>query len=641
MGKPGESGCLAFLEGIRTVQTRPPVGQSGARLSRVLRFAVLFSILTNWNFGFVAGAADVLPDIPAGTLQVKLTLVASNLHHAVDGTTQINPTATSTDGSGRLFITTLGGVIRIVNPQGALLATPYLNTTRDPATGSPDPRAFNVSFRHGQTSLAFHPQFHQRGKPGFGKFYTILDQNLNSGTADFLPFYQDSSSPPTPFDQVLMEWTAANPDADVFSGTRREIFRIRQPKDDHNANQLLFGPDGYLYMDVADGGNVRDNQLPPNPGLDGTSAHSQNRSVIFGKIIRLDPLHPSLTPGSGDLVSANGNYRIPISNPFAVDGNTNTLAEIYAYGHRNTYGLSFDPVNCHLYSGEVGQVTIEEVNRILPGGNYGWNLKEGGFVYNEASQANVLTDTNGQFALARGLTDPILQYDHGDGQSIVGGGVYRGRAIPALYGKYIFGDLQGKRVGGVLQGARLFYGNLTNGGIFELLLSPDSAPLPKLIYSVQTDEDGEYYITGGPSSFTNGVVLKIGAPGGPASYANWATALLPAGQQNPGDRPFGDGIPNLMRFAFAIPPNALCKPPANPLRFSLQSSRVATIAYRASAPGVIYRPQWSSDLVTWNTATNGALLGGQVISVTNQGPEFRVTFPATQRLFTRVQVELQ
>ncbi len=609
-------------------------------LVRYRKCTAILLTLSAGYFGAPLFAADVLPDIPAGTLQVKLTLVATNLHNVSDGTTQINPSSSAIDGSGRLFVTTLGGVIRVVDPTGFLLPTPYLNTTRDPVTGLADPRAFNVQFRHGQTSLAFHPQFHQRGQPGFGKFYTILDQTLNSGPADFLPFYQDSSSPPTPFDQVLMEWTTTDPDASVFSGTQREVFRIRQPKDDHNASRLLFGPDGYLYMDVADGGNVRANQLPPNPGLDGTSAHSQNRSVIFGKILRLDPLPPALTPGSADLVSANGKYRIPIANPFAADGNTNTLAEIYSYGHRTSYGMSFDPVDCNLYSGEVGQATVEEVNRILPGGNYGWNLKEGGFLYNEANQANVLIDTNGQFALAHGLTDPVFQYDHGDGQSVVGGGVYRGRAMPAHYGKYVFGDLQGKRVAGVLTGARLFYGNLTNGNIFEFILSPDSAPLPALIYSIEADEDGEYYLTGGNSSFTSGVVLKIGAPGGPASYANWATALLPPGQQAPGDIPFADGIVNLIRFAFAIPPSTLCQPVANPLRLTLQPSGVATMDYRASAPGVIYRPQWSSDLILWNTATNGALLGGQPITVTNQGPEFRITFPATQRLFTRVQVEL-
>ncbi|MEO7675329.1 MAG: PQQ-dependent sugar dehydrogenase [Verrucomicrobiota bacterium] len=585
-------------------------------------------------------ANDVLPDIPAGTNQVKLTVVATNLHNVSDGTTQVNPTSLSTDGSGRMFVTTLGGVIRLVDPTGTVLAAPYLNTTKDPAMGQPDPRSFNVPFRHGLTSLAFHPQFYQPGTPGFCKFYTILDQQLNSGTPDFVPIYQDSSSPPTPFDQVLVEWIASDPQAAVFAGTRREIFRIRQPKDDHNANRLIFGPDGYLYMDVADGGNVRANQLPPNPGQDGTSAHSQNLRAIFGKIIRIDPLHPSLTPVSADLVSSNGNYRIPASNPFAADGNPNTLAEIYSYGHRNTYGMRFDPVTCDLYTGEVGQVTVEEVNRIRPGRNYGWNLKEGAFLYNEADQGNVLTDTNGAFALAHGLTDPLLQYDHGDGQSAVGGGVYRGRAIPSLYGRYVFGDLQGKRVGGVLTGGRLFHASLTNRVIQEFLLSPDSAPLPNLIYDVATDDDGEQYVLGGSSDFSNGVLLKVGSPTGPASFADWAAALLPAGQRGAGDRPFGDGIANLVRFAFNIPPSPLIKPIANPLRLTLQPAGGSTLAYRASAPGVIYRPQWSEDLIVWHEAVNGSLLGGQAISVTNSGPEFRVTFPPASRLFARVTVAL-
>lgn len=598
-------------------------------------------MVSAWGFAAPLFAVNVLPDIPAGTLQVKLTLVATNLHDVSDDTTQINPTFTTGDGSGRLFVTTLGGVIRVLNAQGELLAVPYLNTTRDPATGLPDTNTFNVQFRHGLTSLAFHPQFHQRGQPGFGKFYTILDQTLDSGTPDFLPFYQDSSSPPTPFDQVLMEWTTADPDADGFTGTRREIFRIRQPKDDHNANRLLFGPDSYLYMDVADGGNVRQNQLPPNPGLDGTSAHAQNKSVIFGKIIRIDPLHPSLTPGSADLVAANGKYRIPASNPFAADGDTNTLAEIYSYGHRNTYGFSFDPITCNLYSGEVGQATVEEVNRIVPGGNYGWNLKEGAFLYNEADQNNVITDTNGLFAIAHGLTDPIFQYDHGDGRSVVGGGIYRGRALPELYGKYIFADLQGRTIAGNVIGGRLFYGPPADGAVFEFLLSSNSAPLPLYIYSVEADADGEYYITGGSGSFNSGVLLKIEATTGPASFTNWVANLFPVGKQGPADHPFADGIPNLVRYAFAIPPGPLCKPPANPLRLTLQPSGVAGVAYRASATDVSYHPQWSDDLLAWHDAVNGALLGGQPIAVTNQGPEFRVTFPAAPRLFLRMKVELQ
>jgi glucose/arabinose dehydrogenase len=615
--------------------------QSIWRRWRFRDLIALLVISTTCGAEFSLQANDVLPDILPGTNQVKLTVVATNLHNQVDGTVQINPTGLYTDGSGRLFITTLGGVIRILNPQGTLLAAPYLNTTRDPASGSPDPRSFNVSFRHGLTSLAFHPHFNQRGQPGFGKFYTILDQNLNSGTPDFLPIYQDSSSPPTPFDQVLVEWTTADPDAMAFSGTRREIFRVRQPKDDHNASRLVFGPEGYLYMDLADGGNVRDNQLPPHPGLDGTSAHAQDRRAIFGKIIRIDPLHPSLTLHSSDLVSSNGNYRVPASNPFALDGDTNTLGEIYSYGHRTTYGLSFDPVNVNLYNFEVGQVTVEEVNRILPGRNYGWNLKEGAFLYNEANQGNDLPDTGGQFAITHGLTEPILQYDHGDGQCIIGGGVYRGRAIPGLYGRILFGELQGRYVGGGTTGGRLFHGSPAGGPVQEFLLATNSAPIPKLIYAVHPDDDGEYYVLGGATDFSSGVLLKITAPNGPASFSEWAAALLPAGQRAPGDQPFGDGIANLVRFAFGIPASQLAGPPPRPVHLSFQATGASTLGYRASAPGILYRPQWSQDFITWQDATDGGLLQGQRISVVVQGPEVRIGFPAVEKLFVRVQVQQQ
>src|SRR5262245_697568 len=185
---------------------------------------------TSINGFVIQGKANPLSPIPLGTNQVALTLVASNLHNNVDGTKQMNPTGLFTDDSGRLFITTLGGIIRVMNPQGILLSTPYLNTTRDPVTGSLDGRSFNVSFRHGLTSLAFHPDFFNSGKPGYGKFYTLLDQTNNSGPANFTSLDPDSSSPPTPYDQVLVEWTTTNADAYVFQGTRRELFRLHQPK---------------------------------------------------------------------------------------------------------------------------------------------------------------------------------------------------------------------------------------------------------------------------------------------------------------------------------------------------------------------------------------------------------------------------
>ena len=195
-------------------------------------------------------------------------------------------------------------------------------------------------------------------------------------------------------------------------------------------------PIGFLYLGLGDGGNAND----VGPSHIEPGGNAQNLSTPLGKMLRIDPLNPTLTAGSSNSISANGQYRIPASNPFQAAGQA---PEIYAYGLRNPYRFSFDRLSGGLFLADVGQNNIEEINQIVLGGNYGWAIKEGDFLFNRGN-GTIGARSPGDPA---GLIDPIsgmlgtLEYDHGDGISITGGFVYRGTAIPELFGKYVFGDL--------------------------------------------------------------------------------------------------------------------------------------------------------------------------------------------------------
>jgi len=191
--------------------------------------------------------------------------------------------------------------------------------------------------------------------------------------------------------------------------------------------------------------------------------------------------------------SANGKYGIPADNPFAGGGG---VAEIYALGLRNPYRFSFD--GSDLLVGDVGQGSIEELNRVQLGGNYGWGLKEGTFKFNRATGA-ISDDLSG---LPPSLIDPIAQYDHDEGISIIGGFVYHGALLPELEGKYVFGDFS----------KRLLYADLTSGEIREFVIGEADVPLGFFVKGLGEDQNGEIYVLGstelGPTG-TTGVVFQL------------------------------------------------------------------------------------------------------------------------------------
>jgi hypothetical protein len=234
-------------------------------------------------------------------------------------------------------------------------------------------------------------------------------------------------------------------------------------------------------------------------------------------MLRFDPLNPSLTTGSTNAAGTNGQYRIPSNNPFQGPGQ---IREIYALGLRNPYRFSFDRANGDLIQADVGQNNVEEIDKIVMGGNYGWAVKEGDFLFNRADGTIGTPPGARSPGSPAGLTDPLsgtmgtLEYDHNEGISITGGFVYRGKAIPQLVGKYIFGDLALKTAP-VRADGRIFYADFETGLIkaFPLFQFGGSAILPNglTVHGFGEDADGEIYalVTNTSANGTGGVVYKL------------------------------------------------------------------------------------------------------------------------------------
>jgi glucose/arabinose dehydrogenase len=192
------------------------------------------------------------------------------------------------------------------------------------------------------------------------------------------------------------------------AGSELVIIQIPKPYQNHNAGQIAFGPsDGYLYITSGDGGSAGD------PGNNG-----QNLATLLGSILRIDV----------DSTETGLNYAIPADNPFA-DNADGYREEIYAYGLRNPWRMSFDAPTGRLWAADVGQSSWEEIDIIESGGNYGWRIMEGAHCYNPPSGCD-----------STGLIGPVWEYDHSVGYSVTGGYVYRGCCVPELAGKYIYAD---------------------------------------------------------------------------------------------------------------------------------------------------------------------------------------------------------
>ncbi len=303
---------------------------------------------------------DPLPD-------VHLTLLTKGLNQPVQLTH-------AGDISGRIFVTEQAGTIRIVE-EGVLILKPFLDIRERVKAGG----------EKGLLSMAFHPSFKKNGR--FFVNYT--------------------SSKGLRLHTVVSEFRVTPDPNDAYEESEKIILEVAQPYSNHNGGQIAFGPDGYLYIGMGDGGAGND-----------PHGNGQKLSTLLGAILRIDI----------DNKEGRMNYTIPPDNPF--DDNLFTRPEIFAYGLRNPWRFSFDPLTRILYAGDVGQNAREEIDVIESGKNYGWNIMEG----------SICTPGVNPNCSPNGLTSPIIDYGRKEGITVIGGYVYRGRNIPALCGAYIYGD---------------------------------------------------------------------------------------------------------------------------------------------------------------------------------------------------------
>ena len=290
-----------------------------------------------------------------------------------------SPLALKNAGDERLFVVEQAGVIKIVDLNGTVNTTPFLNIQS----------IVNAGGERGLLGLAFHPEYQTNGR-------FFVHYSNSSGDTQISEFSVSTSNP-----------DIANPNSEVM------LLTVSQPFSNHNGGTIAFGPqDGYLYIGLGDGGGGGD-----------TDNNAQNPTLLIGKLLRIDI----------DTQSGGNNYGIPSDNPFI--GDPNTRDEIWATGLRNPFRFTMDPETNSIWIGDVGQNAREEVNRASlsqAGLNYGWRCYEGNTPFNTSGCPDESE-----------LTFPVFDYSWNGGGSVIGGYVYRGDLYADLQDVYVFGDIDG------------------------------------------------------------------------------------------------------------------------------------------------------------------------------------------------------
>jgi glucose/arabinose dehydrogenase len=376
---------------------------------------------------WVANVA-LLTVAPSAWAAVELTRVVQGLDRPVYVTH-------AGDGSHRRFIVEQAGRIRVQQP-GATALTTFLDlTSRVRVSEERDDE-------RGLLGLAFHPQFRTNGR-----FFVNYTREPDGAT-------------------VVAEYRVSRGNVNVADPVERVLLTVAQPFPNHNGGMLDFGPDGFLYIALGDGGGPFD---PDN--------RAQNPQDLLGKILRID-VDQAAGPAQP--------YSSPPTNPFA--GAHPGRDEIFALGFRNPWRFSFDRATGELYVGDVGQAVSEEIDVVVAGGNYGWRIFEG---------TRCTGESPGECGVA-GFIPPLVEYGHtGDRCSVTGGYVYRAGASSLPAGGYVFGDY-------------------CTGEIFLLLNGTPTALIDTdlLVSSFGVDEAGEIYVVdhGGGAVYwvTNPTFLKLG-----------------------------------------------------------------------------------------------------------------------------------
>ena len=352
------------------------------------------------------------------------------------------------DGSGRFFVVYQGGKILIV---------------KKGSDGGDAKEFFNIEDRHpyfenedGLMSIAFHPGFKTNGL-----FYVYYNQKN--------PADQHSQPQDYPFRSVISEFkvSAADPDkADM--GSERIVLDVPQPFWNHKGGELAFGPDGYLYLGLGDGGAGGD---PFGSG--------QSTETLLAKMLRID-VNSRATVRDGNR-SHELQYGIPNDNPFVNE--KNARHEIFAYGLRNPWRYSFDRQTGDLWVGDVGQDLWEEVDLVTKGGNYGWSVREGAHHYKPGPVGAQYIEPVMEYAHRQNNQSEGMFPDHPTGQCVIGGYVYRGEKYPALQGVYLYCDYSPGNI----------YGLRYDRDAHKVTAHGTLLKQPKSITSFAEDADGEVY----------------------------------------------------------------------------------------------------------------------------------------------------
>lgn len=330
------------------------------------------------------------------------------------------------DDSNRLFVVSqYGAIFSFPNDPQADEMTTFLDI-RDRV------RYDDRENEEGLLGLAFHPKFKEDG--------------------ELFVYYTAKATPEHPHLSVISRFRISPENPEVVDPASEEVLlTIEQPYWNHNGGTIIFGPDGYLYIGLGDGGAAND-----------PHGHGQNLKTLLGSILRIDVDHKD--PGL--------NYAIPKDNPFV--GREDARGEIWAYGIRNIWRMSFDRKTNDFWAADVGQNLWEEIDIIHKGGNYGWNLREGFHPFAQNSQA-----PKGE------LIEPIWEYHHDVGKSITGGHVYRGKKVPELEGAYLYADF----VTGQIWALRYDFDKQ------EVTANQTIVPMGLPVMSFGEDDEGEVYFT--------------------------------------------------------------------------------------------------------------------------------------------------
>lgn len=347
-------------------------------LLRTALLALALLNLANCRDGSKPGNTNATTSPPAPP-QLALDLVASGFSSPLD-------LEQPDDGSGKIFVVEQGGKIKILQ-NGSISTTPFLDTSSKITTGG----------EMGLLGVTFHRNFAATRKLYVNYVRTVNGQ-IQSVIAEYTVLASNSNQVDVTSERILLSVDQIG----NFSN--------------HKAGQLAFGPDGFLYFGLGDGGSGGD-----------PFGHGQSTQTLLGKLMRIDV---DGTPAAGL------RYRIPSDNPFAGGGG---LPKIYAYGFRNPWRFSFDPAG-RLFLADVGESQFEEVDLVQKGGNYGWNIMEASHCFSPATGCNTA-----------GLILPIAEYSHQEGNAIIGGYLYGGASMASLHGTYIFGDLGTGKIWGLQQ----------------------------------------------------------------------------------------------------------------------------------------------------------------------------------------------